>query len=232
MKGRNPIRQQEFSPDGSLRVQEVFYTLQGEGPFTGVPAVFVRLAGCNLACFWCDTDFESSHWTPSLDELLADIEAKRQRVCNLVVITGGEPFRQNIRPLICGLLDRGMNVQIETNGTLWVDLPNDDRITIVCSPKTPVLNPNILARAQVYKYVLAAGETDTADGLPTVSTQRPQESSRVARPPANPECKIYVMPMDVGDSEHNRLNQQECVDVAMRFGYRLTLQTHKVLNIR
>src|SRR5580658_3582582 len=108
MRQATPIRQQELTDGQSLWVQEVFYTLQGEGPFSGVPAVFVRLAGCNLACFWCDTDFESSTWRPTFDELLANIEEKRPAICNLIVITGGEPFRQNIRPLVCHLLDSGL----------------------------------------------------------------------------------------------------------------------------
>src|SRR4051812_2880501 len=106
MFGRNPVRKQEQGDGGTLWVQAVFYTLQGEGPFSGHPSVFVRLGGCNLRCVWCDTDFESSSWRPRLDELLARIEAVRPESCDLVVITGGEPFRQNIVPLVRHLLER------------------------------------------------------------------------------------------------------------------------------
>ena len=229
MRGRNPIRQQQLNVDGSLWVQEVFYTLQGEGPFTGRPAVFVRLAGCNLKCFWCDTEFESSEWKPSLEELLDYIADKRPPVCNLIVITGGEPFRQNIAPLVEALLACGLCVQIETNGTLWVELPEHPNLTIVCSPKTPAVNAKIAERSRHFKYVICTGETSAEDGLPQASTQQSNVVSPIARPPMN--AHIYVMPLDSFDEQQNSSNRQHCVDVAKRFGYTLTLQTHKVLAI-
>ena len=136
MKGANPARGPVRDGGASLWVQEVFATLQGEGPFAGEPAVFVRLAGCNLRCFWCDTEFESSSWHPSMEELVERIESTRAPHCDLVVLTGGEPLRQDVSLLIDALLGRGHRVQIETNGTLWVDLPEDERLTVVCSPKT------------------------------------------------------------------------------------------------
>ena len=121
MLGTNPVRPQDLNDGKSLWVQEIFYTLQGEGPFCGRPSVFVRLGGCNLRCSWCDTDFESSEWVPALEEILAQIEKIRPSHCKLIVITGGEPFRQNLAPLVNALLGRDLEVQIETNGTLWVD---------------------------------------------------------------------------------------------------------------
>lgn len=229
MRGQNPVRQQQLNADGTLWVQEVFYTLQGEGPFTGRPAVFVRLAGCNLKCFWCDTDFESSQWQPALPELLARIDSLRPPVCDLIVITGGEPFRQNIAPLVVSLLDREMSVQLETNGTLWVELPEHPQLTIVCSPKTSQLNRTIRERSQHFKYVLSDGGTSDDDGLPLASTQQVDAISPVARPPEG--ARVYVMPLDSFDESQNNLNRQRCVDVAKRFGYTLTLQTHKVLAI-
>ena len=123
MKGINTARPQELNDGQSLWVQDVFYTLQGEGLFSGQPAIFVRLAGCNLRCCFCDTDFESSFWVPALYELLDKIAELRPKFCNLIVLTGGEPFRQNIAPFTRHLLDLGLTVLIETNGTLWVDLP-------------------------------------------------------------------------------------------------------------
>ena len=229
MRGTNPIRKQQLDGTGKLWVQEVFYTLQGEGPFCGYPAVFVRLAGCNLKCYWCDTAFESSAWEPELSELLGDIESKRPNFCKLIVITGGEPFRQNISPLIRQLLNSGLAVQIETNGTLWVDLPEHPELTIVCSPKTSTLNNDIVKRNCIYKYVLAHGQTDPNDGLPIASTQNQTQPCIVARPPAN--AQIYVMPLDSFDVHKNKLNQDECVQVAQKYGYKMTLQMHKILNI-
>jgi organic radical activating enzyme len=230
MRGANPIRAQEKGDGQTLWVQEVFYTLQGEGPFTGQPAVFVRLAGCNLKCFFCDTDFESSDWRPSLTELLEQIEAVRSPVCNLVVITGGEPFRQNILPLVQSLLQSGLRVQIETNGTLWIDLPVSKNLHIVCSPKTTHLHPRLQARINSYKYVIAEGGVDPDDGLPSGCTQTPTADAYIARP--LPGASVYVMPMDSFDPAQNQRNLEACLDSATRFGYTLTLQTHKLLGIR
>jgi len=227
MLGRNPIRAQELGDGNSLWVQEVFYTLQGEGPFSGEPGVFVRLAGCNLRCMWCDTEFESSTWHPTLDELVARIAEIRPAHCALVVLTGGEPLRQNVVPLIHRLLDRGLRVQIETNGTLWLDLPADRRLTVVCSPKTPLLHPSLVPRIDAYKYVLQAGALDPADGLPSASTQIPGQPARMFRPPAGKP--VYVMPCDeAGRAEENR---RAATESALAHGYRLTLQLHKIAGL-
>lgn len=231
MKGSNPLRPQELSDGQRLWVQEVFYTLQGEGPFSGQPAVFVRLAGCNLACYWCDTEFESSTWRPALTELLEAVKAAKTPFCDLVVLTGGEPFRQNIRPLLDELLALGMRVQIETNGTLWIDIPESDRIHIVCSPKTSTLNQKLVRRINSYKYLVAAGQVDS-DGLPGESTQKVGVIARVARPPAGSGAEVFVMPIDASDASVNEANLQATVSSALNFGYRLTLQTHKLTGIR
>ena len=228
MFGNNPARKQELDPRGQLWVQELFHTLQGEGPFAGESALFVRLAGCNLRCFWCDTEFESSSWRPALDELLAALERERPPSCELVVITGGEPFRQQIGPLVEALLARGLRVQIETAGSLWVELPEDPRLTVVCSPKTPRLNPELERRISAYKYVLAAGELGE-DGLPVSSTQVRGSLARLARPRAG--VPVFVMPRDDRDPEQNQRHLEACVDVAKRHGYRLTLQLHKLVGL-
>ncbi|MBV8977661.1 MAG: 7-carboxy-7-deazaguanine synthase QueE [Alphaproteobacteria bacterium] len=227
MFGQNPIRAQDDGNGETLWVQEVFYTLQGEGPFSGEPSVFVRLAGCNLRCYWCDTEFENSTWKPSLDEVVSRIEALRPRHCDLIVLTGGEPLRQQIGPLIGRLLAEGLRVQIETNGTLWRALPDDPRLTIVCSPKTPALHPRMVPRIDIYKYVLQQGAVDPADGLPVASTQLRGQAVRLFRPP--PGKPVYVMPCDeAGLSDENR---RAATKSALDHGYRLTLQLHKIAGI-
>ena len=236
MRGDNPLRPQELKGGQKLWVQEVFYTLQGEGPFSGQPAVFVRLAGCNLSCFWCDTEFESSTWRPELTELIDAIEKVRPPFCQLIVITGGEPFRQNIGPLVERLLaltDKIM-VQIETNGTLYLDLPDSSRLHIVCSPKTSALNQRLLPKISSYKYLIAAGQYDSEDGLPIESTQKAGERVRIARPAEfqhGNTAAVFVMPIDSTSIEENYANTQAAVKVALEFGYRLTLQTHKITGI-
>lgn len=229
MFGDNPLRPQEEGDGQHLWIQEVFYTLQGEAIFAGQPAVFVRLGGCNLRCYWCDTDFESSTYRPALEELLAHVESLRAAVCDLIVITGGEPLRQNITPFVQRLLERGLRVQIETSGSLSLDLPEHPRLFVLCSPKTPKLHPGIVPRISAFKYVVASGETDPQDGLPIMSTQKQGTPARIARPPQG--ARVYVMPRDDRDPERNRANMQECARIAMSFGYTLTLQTHKLLGI-
>jgi organic radical activating enzyme len=110
-------------PDGQ---PEIFATIQGEGASLGSPAIFIRLATCNLACSWCDTpytwdwnryDREATTVGIEADELLGRIEALPPR---RVVITGGEPLlqRRELGPLVLDLQDRGYAVEVETNGTL------------------------------------------------------------------------------------------------------------------
>lgn len=229
MFGNNPARRQDLGDGERLWVQEVFHTLQGEGPFSGEPAVFVRLSGCNLKCFWCDTDFESSTWRPRLGELIERIEDVRPAHTDLIVITGGEPFRQNIAPLVESLLGRLLRVQIETNGTLWVDLPESDLLTLVCSPKTKRLHREVVPRISAFKYVLGADSVDPQDGLPCLSTQHVGVPTRIFRPP--PGAAVFVMPRDDGERTRNEANRKACTKAALEHGYRLCLQTHKLIGV-
>jgi 7-carboxy-7-deazaguanine synthase len=97
---------------GQMRLIEIFYSIQGEGPAMGRPATFVRLAGCNLSCQGCDTDLKPGQEV-SLPDVLKSIQGKR------VVITGGEPTLQmgELTELISLLHSNGMEIHIETNGT-------------------------------------------------------------------------------------------------------------------
>lgn len=231
MKGQNTVRSQDLNDGQRLWIQEVFYTIQGEGPFAGQPSVFIRTAGCNLKCYWCDTDFESSTWSPSLAELVERVDALRPPVCDLIVLTGGEPFRQNIRPLVEAMLEKGLRVQIETAGTLWVDLPDTPRITIVCSPKTRQLHTKLVPRLSALKYVLSSGEIDLQDGLPSMSTQSADKAMRLYRAEPAQNVPVYVMPRDEQDLETNARNVALCAEMAMKHGYRLCLQVHKLIGL-
>ncbi|MEM9101890.1 MAG: 7-carboxy-7-deazaguanine synthase QueE [Pseudomonadota bacterium] len=231
MFGQNPIRKQVVDNGEKLWVQEVFPTLQGEGPFVGWPSVFVRLAGCNLRCYFCDTEFESSQWHPTLDELLENIEQHLQSLphCRLIVLTGGEPFRQNITPLVNRLLASNKLVQIETAGTLGLDhFPyTHNNLHIVCSPKTPQVDVS-MRYANAWKYVIN-GDIDLTDGLPLNSTQIAGKKSRIARP--TNDAPVYVMPCDEKNAQKNAAHQKSATDIAMRYGYRLCLQLHKIVDI-
>ena len=116
------------------KVNEIFFTLQGEGAHSGIPAVFVRFSGCNLRCPWCDTDF--TNYTPMTAEQIVkevrelyDIPNERHKMC---VLTGGEPSMQVDKPLIDALHDAGFYICIETNGTRPLPQGID---WITCSPK-------------------------------------------------------------------------------------------------
>ncbi len=128
------------------------------------------------------------------------------------------------------LRETGFDVQIETNGSLWVELPEDERITIVCSPKTPKLDPLLVSRVNAYKYVIAHNQISEADGLPCESTQTAGREATIARPIGRAD--VYVMPMDEGDPVTNQLNTRAAVESALKFGYRLTLQTHKMVGVQ
>jgi 7-carboxy-7-deazaguanine synthase len=98
-----------------LTVNEIFYSIQGESTYTGLPCVFVRLAACDLRCSWCDTTYAFHEGRKmSVDEVLAAVEA---RDCPVVEITGGEPLlQQDVYPLMEALLARGKRVLLETGG--------------------------------------------------------------------------------------------------------------------
>ncbi len=240
-----------------LDVVDIFYTLQGEGPFAGTPAVFIRLAGCNLQCGGCDTDYTSNRGKMSITQILQEVcyscsddgnnfgtplyprelsgIAHGQAGASyptLVVITGGEPFRQSIGLLITMLHMNGYHVQIETNGTLCDDdivygLTNPWPCTVVCSPKTPRLAKSLLPHISALKYVLDADHVDL-DGLPTSTLG---SVGTVARPWVGFAGKIYVSPADAKTEYDNKRNIDAAVKSCMTYGYTLSLQMHKVVQL-
>lgn len=104
--------------DQSIDISELFYSIQGESSFSGYPCVFIRLAGCNLRCSYCDARYTYEEpATPC--SLGAIIDFADRHPAAIVEITGGEPLLQkNVYPLMAALLDRGRTVLLETNGSL------------------------------------------------------------------------------------------------------------------
>lgn len=234
MFGKNVLRKQDLSDPLNLYIQEIFYTIQGEGPFAGTPAVFVRLAGCCLKCFYCDTEFESGmKQTRSLDLILDQVSAVN-KAAKLVVLTGGEPLRQDIVALCIALHTMGFTTQIETAGPLWVpgleDLVQAGITTIVCSPKTGKVRPEILKWCKHWKYIIkASDEVSAGDGLPMSSTQIPFAIQELQRPPEG--TTVWLQPCDEYDPELNKLNVEMATGICMLYGYRLCLQIHKIVNL-
>ena len=133
-----------------LGVAEIFYSVQGEGTWTGTPAIFVRLAGCNLACTFCDTDY-SLRFMASVEQIVARVRTTGGE-CPTVILTGGEPLAQAATPaLIAALRADGRRVHIESNGTIDVALPDDVWLTV--SPKER-LHPAMATRANEAKLIV------------------------------------------------------------------------------
>lgn len=135
-----------------MRVNEIFYSLQGEGTHAGRPAVFVRLSGCNRACEFCDTDF--SKYTEMTESEIVD--AIEKFPAEIVIFTGGEPALQLTDSLVRAVKDRGRRVHIETNGSLRVPESID---WVTCSPKTP---PYKIQRIDELKVLLLPGSDPEA----------------------------------------------------------------------
>ncbi|RJR29684.1 7-carboxy-7-deazaguanine synthase QueE [Candidatus Microgenomates bacterium] len=252
MFGMNSLTKQYLDVQGDLHVNSIFNTFQGEGPFAGMPATFIRLQGCCLKCYFCDTAFDAGVCL-SVDEIVRSIEqlnreSKRTptRACHafgnkhLVVITGGEPFVQNLVPLISALLDNNYAVQIETAGVLWYPhggslswdmglLCRQPECSIVVSPKTGKVAEEVCSLAKAWKYIIEHGKVSQEDGLPMESTQVKGTTRKLQRPFAG--VPIYVQPCDSYDAAKNALNLKEAMNSAEKFGYILSIQQHKIIGV-
>lgn len=207
-----------------LSIKSIFKTLQAEGPYCGVPAIFIRLGGCNLACSFCDTEFED-YLEKSLEEIIGQVEylsknSNKIRSIFLVVITGGEPLRQPIYRLCEKLLQLNYKVQIETNGTLYQDLP--DGIEIICSPKVTNLKyhnirEELMPKITAFKYIIS----EHVAGYNKV----PELGQSLYSIP------VFVQAMDEYDEKRNSANKKLAVSIALENNYRLSYQIHKELGI-
>lgn len=230
-QNQQPIEKYRDSNGIILSVHSIFYTIQGEGPFSGHPAVFVRLAGCNLQCPGCDTDYTVGRKEMSMHDVVDQVFFFNplDKPC-LVVITGGEPFRQNITPLCKKLLSAGFTVQVETNGTLAPPEDFPSKVVVICSPKTGKVSPKLLSHINAFKYVLSADSLNDADGLP-VQALGHTASPQLARPPKDNTRPIYVQPMDPKDEVIYKVNVDAVKASCMKHGYILQLQTHKIIDV-
>jgi organic radical activating enzyme len=172
--------------------------------------------------------------------VIADYVSSLSLPGGLVVITGGEPFRQNLTSLLEHLIARKHFVQIETNGTLppskyehysqYLRMDHPHGVYIVCSPKTGRINPEILKSACCLKYVLDSESMNPDDGLPTYALGH-TASPQLARPPKDWDNMIYLQPMDSGDPERNARNIAAVTKSCQKHGYTLQLQIHKYIGV-
>lgn len=199
------------------RINEIFYSLQGEGHNTGRAAVFVRFAGCNLACSFCDTDF--AHYERlTADDILAHIlkaahatpgttvESHPDATLPLIVLTGGEPTLQADEPLVDTLHKAGYEVAMESNGT-HMPPRNIDWLTI--SPKQAV----VVKRCNELKCIFT-------------------EPARVSDFDIKAD-HYYLQPCDTGDKAQNQAIIDQCVDyIKQHPRWQLSLQTHKLVGFK
>lgn len=189
-----------------LRVNEIFYSLQGEGAHTGTPAVFLRLSGCNLKCPFCDTDFAA--FTEMSEE---DVVAKvSQYPARTIVITGGEPTLQLTASLTERLHEAGFAIHLETNGTR--QLPEGAEIDwVTCSPKDG--GKVVIQRIDELKVVFQNQDMSQYDCL---------------------KAKEYrLQPLDSSCEQKNAENLKQTIDyVLANPKWKLSLQTHKVIGVR
>ena len=219
MFGTNEVVGKRFFKDAApdqLFVTSIFYTLQGEGPFAGKPAVFVRLSKCQLSCSFCDTFFDDGEWL-TFKELETRIY---HTICDfwndrgepaptwavngmndypgiVLVMTGGEPLLQNnISEFMRQQLAHFAAVQVESNGILDTEVPAG--VVLVCSPKcserdgraVKYFSPSktILSRADCLKFVMSADPDSPYSSIPEWAFEWRQQ---------HPDREIYVSPMNV-----------------------------------
>ena len=218
-------------------INEIFQTIQGEGVFTGLPAIFVRLQGCPVGCPWCDTRHtwvvdpnhevaagqvvnrsnQSASWASmtSADLLLSISRLGYQ--ARHIVLTGGEPCLYDLRELSRALLEQGFRVQIETSGTHEILADNSCWVTV--SPKVGmkggyVVQDSALARANEIKHPVATERhIEELDALLATASLRP-------------DVVIALQPI----SQKPRATELAMATCIAR-NWRLSIQTHKYLNI-
>ena len=215
-----------------MRVNEIFYSLQGEGHHTGRAAIFVRLSGCNLACPFCDTDFSSfremdeAEILQAIHQLLPAVAATSQRPLPMIVLTGGEPTLQNTEPLIDLLHHEGFLEAMETNGTNPLP-PNLDWSTV--SPKGPVAFNEGGAKKRVVHLSQWSRPAMRCNELKLVFTEncQPERFLDIAAD------FYYLQPCDVGDEQRNQALIRQCVEYIKAHPlWRLSLQTHKLAGFK
>ena len=201
-----------------MKVNEIFYSLQGEGHYTGTPAVFVRFAGCNLRCWFCDTDFEKGV-EMSEDEI---VEAVLQYPTRYVVITGGEPTLQITASLCDKLHAHGLYLMMETNGTR--PLPEGCKVDwITCSPK--------LIDVEEGKRKIATIRLRHIDELKVVFEDSPTQDMALYE--QIPATEYRLQPCDNQDPLSNQAILNKTIKYILQHPkWKLSLQTHKILHVR
>lgn len=190
-----------------MNVNEIFYSIAGEGARTGVPSVFIRLAGCDFACSFCDTEF-ASRAEMTVEEILKYIS---RWPCRWIVWTGGEPMLQLTGLIVQYFKEHGYQQAIETNGNYPVP---DGLDWVACSPKVAehVLARNFPFGVNELRYVRHAGQFGIPQ--PTIIADR-----------------LYLSPRFNGDQPDPE-SIRHCFKLCLENPtWRLSLQVHKLIKV-
>ncbi|TAH62096.1 MAG: radical SAM protein [Fermentimonas caenicola] len=192
----------------NLNVNEIFYSLQGEGGRTGQASIFIRLAKCNLACSFCDTDFERGV-KMSLEEVFKEIEKYN---CKWIIWTGGEPALQLNDKIVAFFKERGYLQAIETNGTKRIPSGID---YITCSPKQNFeIVRELIPEVDELRFPIQKG-----DPLPDISIL--------------PKTNRYLLSPIFDNDKVIQENVDYCISLIKDNPvWALSLQTHKLIGIR
>lgn len=218
------------------KVNEVFETIQGEGSFTGAPAIFIRLQGCPVGCSWCDTKHtwevkdelrqplgdiviktaETEHWAGVSAEQLLALFAKEAYQAKHVVITGGEPCMYDLNPLCDALHGKGYSTQIETSGTFEIKAPAQTWVTV--SPKVNM--------AGGYKVLQSALDRANEIKHPVAMQKHIDELLQLLQHTDVKAKLIYLQPI----SQQRRATEL-AIAMCKQHNWRLSVQVHKYLGI-
>lgn len=214
--------------NNSIPIQEIFTSIQGEGKYVGLPSLFIRTSGCNLNCPFCDTDHTSARRMISEPALMKIItKLLNGTKIKHIVITGGEPMINlpNDR-LIKLLMDRGMTVQIETNGTCipsWLEhlhIYTSPNLWITCSPKLG-MNSSILRIADEFKILVDHERIHFPIALH--STLSSLAATR----------RVNFQPITTSDKRTTQRNLRAAITAAENHPHTyVSVQLHKLLNLR
>lgn len=202
-----------------MKINEIFYSIQGEGKWTGFPNIFIRTTGCNLRCSYCDTKYA---YKEGIEKTIQEIINEVKKInCNKISITGGEPLQQkDINELINHLINYKYNVLVETNGSLKIDsLKEKKKLIISMDIKTPsskmhnkmyLQNIKILRKKDQIKFI--------------IKNKKDYDFAKKIIQKFKPKCEVFFQPVWKTNSE-NLAKWILDDNLKVKFG----LQIHKII---
>ncbi len=207
-------------PQPTLRIVEIFPSIQGEGLRQGEPTIFVRLAGCTLRCSFCDTKYawEGGRDMSPEEVAAAIIRIRRRFPARWVSLTGGEPFLQDLRGLVRLIRKEGLKIQVETSGVVHRPLAAD-WLTVSPKPKAYRVAPEFIRKAREVKLVVSRDLTFAA--VRRVRRSFPDATPVILQPESN---RAWSRRLAL-----RLLNETLAAGLT---NIRISLQLHKILGLR